>query len=105
MTRRLALIATLLLTPVLGSAQPGGPGRGTGPRWGQEVTPGWMMMSPAEREQHREKILSLTTYEECRAYMDQHHQQMVERARSQGRSMPAQRLRDGCAGLPPAPKN
>ena len=90
--------------PRMGPGAGMGPGTGMGPgagmpRWGQDATPGWGMMSDAERQQHREKMQSLKSHEECKAYMEQHHQQMVERAKAKGVSMPGQPRRDACAGL------
>lgn len=79
-------------------------GRGPGARWGQGWTPGWSMMTDAERQQHRDKLASLKTYDECHAYMTEHHDLMVARAKEKGATMPAQPRRDACAGLkPPAP--
>jgi hypothetical protein len=83
---------------------PGGMGRMGGPghmggRWGTDFTAGWSMMTPAERQEHQAKMRSMTNYDECKAYMDQHHQQMAERAKGKGRTVPAQPGRDACAGL------
>ena len=74
-------------------------GRGPGARWGADYTPGWPMMNSTERDEHRGRMQSFKTYEECKAYMDQHHQQMTERAKERGRAMPMQPRRDACAGL------
>nr|WP_297355789.1 hypothetical protein [uncultured Caldimonas sp.] len=100
----LTLLASLLIAPLLAAAQPGGPGpgRGPGPRWGHGFTSGWSMMTPAERDQHRDRVQSFKSYEECRAYMDEHHQQMLERARNQNLPMPGRPMHDGCQGLPSA---
>jgi hypothetical protein len=73
------------------------PGRGSGPRAGSDYTWGWSMMTPQERREHHEKMRSLHTPDECRNYMEQHHQQMVERAKARGRDMPARPRRDACA--------
>lgn len=82
------------------SAPRGGPGgMGMGKCCGREDTSGWSMMSRQERQEHRTKMRSMTDYAECKAYMDQHHQQMVERAKDKGRSVPAQPRRDACVGL------
>jgi hypothetical protein len=100
----LGLLASLLAAPLIAAAQPGGPGpgRGPGPRWGQDFTPGWSMMTPDERAQHRDRVHSFKSYEECRAYLDEHHQQMLDRARAQNHAMPGRPMRDACEGLPPA---
>lgn len=113
--RLLTVTAALLAAAGTLSAQPG-PGAGSGPgasaprggpggmgpmggRWGTDFTSGWSMMTPAERQEHQAKMKSMTTYDECKSYMDQHHQQMVARAEEKGRSAPAQPRRDACAGL------
>ncbi len=119
------LAATLMLANGFSLAQPGpmagrcGPGtaasgpaancpqgRGMGPgaRWGANDTPGWGMMSRAERDEHRDKLRSFKSYEECKAYVDKHHDLMVARAKEKGRTAPAQPRRDACAGLKTAPK-
>jgi len=77
----------------------GGPGGGMHARWGQRYTPGWSMMTPEERQAHRDKLASLKTYDECKAYMDQHRAEMAERAKTQGRTMPATPRHDACASL------
>lgn len=121
MVRHLLLASVFALTGAAASAQPGpgpGPGMGMhgvapeasaagmGPRGmrgaqaGAGYTYGWSMMSPQERNEHRERMRSMKTYEECQAYMAQHHTEMAERAKAQGGKLPAQPRRDACAGLP-----
>lgn len=77
-------------------------GMGPGARWGRDYTPGWPLMTPAERQQHQDKLRTLKTHEECRAYIDQHHEQMAVRAKDKGQALPARPRRDACAGLPAA---
>jgi hypothetical protein len=60
---------------------------------------GWSMMTRQERTEHRAKIRSMKTYEECKTYVEQHHAQMTARAKDKGRSMPAQPRADACAWL------
>lgn len=86
--------------PAAGCVAPGGR-PGPGPRWGRDDTPGWPMMSREERQTHRERMSSFKTYEECRAYMDEHHQQMTARAKERGRDMPGHPRRDACLPLKP----
>lgn len=76
----------------------GGPGR-MGGRWGADFTSGWSMMTPAERQEHQARMRSMPNYDDCKAYIDQHHQQMAERAKEKGRTVPVQPRRDACAGL------
>jgi hypothetical protein len=75
-----------------------GMGRGAG-RWGSDFTPGWAMMTPEERNEHRDRMRNMKSYEECKAYQSQHHEQMAARAKERGGSpMPGPR-RDACAGM------
>jgi hypothetical protein len=62
-------------------------------------TLGWSMMDKKERGDHRQKMRSMTSYEECKAYADEHHQKMMDRAKEKGRTMPATPRRDACAWL------
>lgn len=83
------------------ASAPGGPGMSA--RRGQagpDFTPGWSLMSPAERSVHQQRMRSIQTYEECKAYMDKHHEEMVVRAKESGKPLPAPR-RDGCRRLKP----
>lgn len=45
---------------------------------------GWQLMSPAERQLHREKMRSLKTRQEREAYRKQHHELMKKRAEEKG---------------------
>lgn len=76
-----------------------GSGYGPGPRgpWaGSDYTPGWGMMTPAERDQHRQRLSSAKTPEECGQIMQDHQKLMAERAKERGVSpMPGPR-RDAC---------
>lgn len=65
----------------------GGPGRGAG--IGRADTPGWALMTPEERNEHRAKMLGFTRYDDCAAYLAQHHQLMLERAKEKGVTLPA----------------
>lgn len=86
----------------------GAPGRGVGmrpggghgaTRWGSDFTPGWALMTPQERNEHRDHMRTMKSYDECKIYQDQHHEKMVERAKERGgKSLPHPR-RDACAGL------
>jgi hypothetical protein len=77
-----------------------GPGGGSGAaRWGSDYTPGWTLMSEQERSEHRERMRSMKTYEECKAYQDQHHEQMAARTKEGGGKALAQPRRDACGGL------
>lgn len=102
----------LALFCALATAQPGpaasapgstgmGWGMHHGPRMGPHNTPGWSLMTPAERAEHRDRMRSMHSYDECKAYMDQHHEQMMARAKERGSTLPAQPRRDACAGMKP----
>ncbi len=66
-----------------------GPGNDTyhPPRMGRMNTPGWSMMTPAERKEHMEKMQGMKSREECMAYMDEHHKMMEERAKAKGKTV------------------
>ncbi len=90
-----------------GSGPGMGPGTGSGPRgtdpmqrWGDGVTPGWSLMTPAERQEHQLRMRSLTTYDECRSFMAQHQAQMVTRAAQNGNIIMQRPFHDVCEGLP-----
>jgi hypothetical protein len=82
------------------------PGAGMGPgggrramRQGADTTPGWSLMTTQERSQHRERMRAMTTQDECKAYVAQHHEEMAARAKASGaKSLPMPR-RDPCARL------
>lgn len=76
---------------------PGG-GRGAG-RWGSDFTPGWALMTQQERNEHRDRMREMKTYEECKAYQEQHHAQMATRAKERDGKALAQPRRDPCSGL------
>jgi hypothetical protein len=63
---------------------------------GSTYTPGWQMMTPAERDEHRSRMLNAKTAEECRQLMTEQHQRMEERAKELGRGPLPQPRRDGC---------
>lgn len=122
--RRMVLASVIGVSAGLALAQPGagkGPGAGPGPmgagpaasapglgmgmgggagaaRWGSDYTPGWALMTEQERNEHRDRMRAMKTYEECKAYRDQHHEQMVARARERGGPALAQPRRDACSG-------
>lgn len=88
---------------MMGSGQKGG---GAGARMhgrsGSRYTPGWSLMTPAERSEHQQRMRQATSYEDCSALRDQHREQMAARAKEKGLSqpLPAPR-RDACAVLKP----
>jgi hypothetical protein len=92
------------------ASAPRGPGatpglrQGMGPRGGMagpNYTPGWQMMTPAERDEHRSRMLNAKTAEECRQIMAEQRQRMQERAAAAGRGPMPQPRRGGCYGWGP----
>ena len=82
--------------PRMQNAAPGaGGGMGRGMRFSQDNTPGWTLMTPAEQAAHREKMLSMQTYADCKAYQTEHRAVMEARARERGVTLPAAR-QPGC---------
>ena len=53
-------------------------------RVGAEYTPGWDMMTPAERDAYREKMFAAPTKEECRRLRDEQVKQAARSARNRG---------------------
>jgi hypothetical protein len=66
---------------------------------GPRDTSGWSMMDKKERGEHREKMRSMKSYDECKAYADEHRQKMMDRAKEKGRTPLATPRRDACAWL------
>lgn len=101
---RMVVVASLVgLAAGAVVAQPGGgmgPGGGRGAaRWGSDFTPGWALMTPQERTEHRDRMRAMKTYEECKAYQEQHHALMAARAKERGQATLPQPRRDACVGL------
>lgn len=97
-----ATLLALGLCALAGAGCAQGPGRmgmgpqGPGPRMGPDHTPGWHMMTQAERDEHHRRMLSARTPQECRQFMDEHRRLMQQRAGGRGMQMPPQ---DACAGM------
>lgn len=96
-----ATACVLAATALAASAQEATPGTGPAPaaRWGANYTPGWSLMTAQERTEHRAKLRSMKTYDECKAYVQQHHDLMAARAKERGGQVLAQPRRDACAAL------
>ncbi len=65
-----------------------------GPLRDQDIY-GWELMTNEERIEHRNRMLSLKTEEEREEYRLQHHKEMQERARAQGRTLPDMQSPEG----------
>ena len=75
-----------------------GGGRGAA-HWGANYTPGWALMSQKERSEHRASMGAMKSYEECKTYQDQHHEQMAARAKERGGKALPQPRHDACISL------
>jgi len=73
----------------MGGMGPGG--RGMRYQFNQDNTTGWSLMTPEERKAHHDKMMAAKTYEECKAAQEEHHKQMAERAKAQGKALPGPR--------------
>lgn len=92
MKRILFAAAALALASSVALAQgPGaGPaGKGPGFKFGPNNTRGWSLMTPQERTEHQRKMMNFKSYDECKAYQQEHHKQMEARAKEQGKPMPS----------------
>ena len=86
----LALAVALAAGPALAR----GPlGANSGNTWG------WQLMTPQERVEHQNKMRSFTTYDECKAYQEAHHQAMEARAKEKGVTLPTTAGGYGCDNM------
>lgn len=91
-----AALAALLAASTAFAQGPGygpgggpGPGAGKGPGgWGFDFGPGntrgWSLMTPEERTEHRQKMQGMTSYADCKAFLDEHRKLMEARAKERG---------------------
>jgi hypothetical protein len=95
-------IAMLLVGSLLASASwaQGGPPAQAPMGFGPGNSPGWSLMTPQERTEHRNKMMGFTNYEDCAAYLAEHHAKMLERARKKGVNLPAEPRQGYCQRLP-----
>ena len=91
--------------PGSGSGMGAGKGGGMGPRaggahrgdrFGRDNTAGWSLMTPQERQAHRDKMMSIKNLDECKAYLEAHRKDMEARAKEKGKPMPAAPRTDMC---------
>lgn len=77
------IVTTVLMSLLLSTAAfAQGLGEGGGYRFNQKNTPGWALMSPEERAEHRKEMLSAKNYDECKAIQARHHEKMTLRAKN-----------------------
>jgi len=91
----MTLSGALLLTAAM-TVEARGPWRAS-----EDNTRGWQFMTPAERVEHQARVRGFKTLDECRAYQQEHHRLMEQRAKEQGSVMPSGG-RDICEHLKPA---
>jgi hypothetical protein len=89
-------LSALAQGPGSGPGAGKGPGKGTGWSFNADNTRGWPMMSREERGEHRNRMLSMKSYDECVAYLEQHHKRMEARAQERGRPGPAMPAQSMC---------
>ena len=75
---------------------PGGKGPGGGWQFGPGNTRGWSLMTPAERNEHRQKMLAASTLAECRAVLEEHRKLIEQRAKERGAETPPGPRTDMC---------
>lgn len=68
-------------------------------RAGRYFTPGWSLMSPEERKEHQEHMSNIKSQEECKSYLEQHHEKMVTRAKEKDAKLLAKPWRDACGAF------
>lgn len=62
-------------------------------------TPGWGLMTRAERNEHRARMRAMKSYDECQAYQAQHHELMMSRAKERNVQLPDHPPADVCKRL------
>lgn len=94
--------------PAPTASEPRHPGGMRGPMHGwhgnHNNTPGWSMMTAEERSSFQRSMREAQTPEACHSLMEQHHAEMLERAKAQGKSLPAKPPATNCAPLDKAAK-
>ena len=67
---------------------------------GPHNTAGWQMMSQQERAAHHQRLAEIKTRPECESYMQEHHRQMMERAKARHKPELCEPRHDLCKELP-----
>jgi hypothetical protein len=66
------------------------------PRFGNNNTPGWSMMSADERTNYRNRMTAAKSVDECRSLVAQHRGLIEERAKQRGAAAPPGPRGDMC---------
>jgi hypothetical protein len=99
--RLLALSGVICLACGAAEAQPANDTKtSTTPRSGPGYTNGWSLMTPEERHDYAAKMKAMNNIYACRAFVEQHHRLMVERAWASNAGVPPPPRLDVCDGLP-----
>ena len=80
-SRELLLAAAVLATPLGAVSVEAGGGRY---RFQQDNTPGWTLMTPAERTEYQTRMRAAKTYDECKAIQAEHRAMVEARAKEKG---------------------
>ena len=91
-----AVAAAFVVSAALAQGGSGPGAMGMGP----DDSPGWALMTAQERDEHRARMMAFTNFEDCTAYLAEHHRLMLDRARAQGTTLPAQPRMGFCQRLP-----
>lgn len=87
------LLTTAVLAAILGAVNAeAGPGRY---RFQQTNTPGWTLMTPAERTEYQNKMRTAKTYDECKTIQSEHRATIEVRAKEKGVTLNTPRY-DAC---------
>lgn len=92
----IVLIAAAVTVPALAAGENSVPERNEAQQ--QEQVRGRDLMSPQERAHHREQMRSMKSEEERKAYREKQHQDMQERAKEKGVTLPADPRQDDMVG-------
>lgn len=68
-------------------------------RAGRYFTPGWSLMSAEERKEHQEHMNNIKSEDECKSYLEQHHEKMATRAKEKDGKILAKPWRDACGAF------
>ena len=67
---------------------------------GKDYTPGWMLMTPNERQDFVQKMHDAKTRAECLALVDQQRTEVDARAKAAGQQLPGKPRRAACSSFP-----
>lgn len=94
-----ALLTPLAQLAVLAWLALPSPASAAGPwRAHEGNSPGWRLLTPAERVEHQRRLRGIDSVADCRRYLVQHHTLLAERARRAGQAW-APRSPDTCDQL------